>query len=76
MANSVNFGTEIEIVDAEPLTDPKGRPLLQDMTDREMLMETLAILRAGQDMVEKFMDDMAGNSQAAMMAKMMGINLR
>lgn len=52
--------------------DDKGRPHVKSMTDRELLEENTVILRATQDLVEKFISDFAKNPALGMLGKMFG----
>lgn len=76
----VQNGSEfIELTDEQTATlsrfDEKGRPSVQDMTDRALAEETLVILRATQDLVEKFFNDFSSGKMGGMMGmfgKLMG----
>lgn len=48
-------------------TDGKGRPLIRNMSDREIAEENLAILRATQDMVEQFFADFSSGKMGGAM---------
>lgn len=48
-------------------TDAKGRPAIMHLSDREILEEQLAILRATQDLVEQFFSDFSSGKMGGMM---------
>jgi hypothetical protein len=76
--NSANGYTSTGNVNSEPdhpdvrVTDDKGRPSVKSMTDRELLEEGVATMRATQDLVEGFMGDFAKNPMLKTMGKMFG----
>lgn len=51
-------------------TDEKGRPIVGNMSDREIAEETLVIMRATQDLVEKFFNDFSSGKMGGMMGMM------
>lgn len=67
MSDSINDG----INNAHFMRDDKGRPNVKGMTDRELAEETVVILRATQDLVERFMADLPNNPLFGMLSKFM-----
>ena len=60
------------INNAHFMRDEQGRPNIKGMTDREIAEETLATMRATQDLVTKFIADFAKNPMFGMLGKMLG----
>lgn len=52
--------------------DNRGRKPIAEMTDREIAEETLATMRATQDMVTKFINDFSKSPMFGMLGKMLG----
>lgn len=59
-------------VEAPGMTDHKGRPKVDTMTDRELAEETVKLLRSTQDTVQAFIESMASNPMLGMLMKRMG----
>ena len=58
-------------IDNRP-TDAKDRTIVYEMTEREMLEETVLMMRETQDIVKAFIADFSNNPMLGMFGKMMG----
>lgn len=60
------------ITTGKAVTTDSGRKPVSVMTDREIAEETLATMRATQDLVTKFLADFARNPMFGTLSKMLG----